>query len=679
VRIELEKDAVLIRIDDFFISRLEYGFLWSGRIMRPRKISLEKENQVFVEFEGAEIKDVISESDGLVTVDRNWTINRPGRGRLSFTCEVVSPGLTEWTVPSVMYDENRLGEGKYPRGGLSAGWSFREDRTPLPACSIVHDRTTFQAVFTEPARSEDEVSSVKSELKNGLPFLQIQTPMVEEPHTYTEKGVVLGGLTRRKERFFKKRRDEAPFLYRRRFYVAYGRDLPLTTYIFDRVAGSAMELAGFGEPFQGQADWGDIADLKLRHLLFLAVDDLKSGVAGFRMGRGNGLIQGYYEYLIGSFLGKNIEASVILTQAGRELERPDLIDLAERVGRFFLQGRLPGGGHRDMYNLRRKSWASYAGPNNDKTLLGGVNARCNGELMINYLRLNDLLDEQGRQMDEIKDMVKANVDFYLTCQLVGDQDGSFGRWWTPDGAPINTLGTNGAYVVSMLVEYAKRFGPDERVTNALMRAAQYYGRLVDENAFYADTLDADCVDKEAGVALLRAFLDLHDWDPRPEYLENARRAAGFILGWTWLYDVAFLPRTRAGRAGLRTTGLTAVSVAHHHLDFYGLMIGYDFLRLHAATGESRYKRYAMLMIDACRQLISRPGRLLGRSEDFAGWQPEQINQTDWDYIHHWFGAKGKFHICVAWNVVLTLGAILDIREKFPEVMNFKLTGRYLRD
>jgi hypothetical protein len=85
----------------------------------------------------------------------------------------------------------------------------------------------------------------------------------------------------------------------------------------------------------------------------------------------------------------------------------------------------------------------------------------------------------------------------------------------------------------------------------------------------------------------------------------------------------------------------------------------------------------MLMIDACRQLISRPNRLLGRSEDFVGWQPEQINQTDWDYIHHWFGAKGKFHICIAWNVVLTLGAILDIREKFPEVMNFNLTGRYL--
>ena len=679
MRIELEKDAILIRMHDFFTSRLKYDFFWGGRIMQPRKISLENENHVYVEFQGAEIRDVISESDGLVTVDRDWAINLTGKGRLMFSCKVVSPHLPEWTVPSVMYDQNRLGEGKYPRGGLAGGWSFREDRTPLPACSIVHDRKTFQAVFTEPARSEDEISSVKSTLKNGAPFFQIQTPMVEEPRTYTEKGVVLGGLTRRKERFFRKRRDEAPFRYRRRFYVAYGQDFHNAAYIPDRMARSALQLPGFGEPFQNHADWGDIADLKLGHLLFLKVDDPQTGAAGFRMGRGNGLIQSFYEYLIGSFLGKNIEAAVILARAGRELDRPDLIDLAERVARFFLRGRLPGGGHRDMYDLRRKSWASYAGPDNDKTLLAGVNARCNGELMVNYLRLNDLLNAQGRGVDEIQDMVKANVGFYLRHQLGKDRDGSFGRWWTPDGEPINTLGTNGAYIVSLLVEFAKRFGPDEQVTNALNRAAKYYGRLVDENAFYADTLDADCVDKEAGVALLLAFLDLYEWDPKPEYLENARRAAGFILGWTWLYDVAFSPRTKAGKAGLRTTGLTAVSVAHHHLDFYGLMIGYDFLRLHAATKEDRYKQYAMLMIDACRQLISRPGRLLGRSKDFVGWQPEQINQTDWDYIHHWFGAKGKFHICIAWNVVLTLGAILDIREKFPEVMNFQLTGRYLTE
>lgn len=678
MRIELENDAVLIRVDDAFVCRLEYDFLWGGGILRPHKVLLESENQIRAEFEGAEIRDEISETHGLITVDRHWIITRAGRGRLSFACAVESPTLAQWTVPSVMYDENRLGEGKYPRGGLSLGWSFREDRTPLPACGIVHDHDSFLSVFTEPARSEDEVSSLKSELKNGSPFFRIRTPLVEEPYTYTEKGVVLGGLTRRRERFFKKRRAEAPFQYRRRFYVAYGQGMGHSAHMFDRIAQSALNLPVLGESFQEAADWGDIADLKLKHLLFLAVDDAPTGVAGIRMGRGNGFIQSYYNYLIGSFLGKNIEAAVILTRAGTELDRPDLIDLAERIGRFFLRGRLPGGGHQDMYDLRRKTWGSYAGPDNNKTLLKGVNARCNGELMGNYLRLHELLASQGRQIDEFPDMVKANIDFYLRCQLCGDENGSFGRWWTPDGEPINTLGTNGAYIVSLLVEYVKRFGPDERISDALQRAAQYYGKLVDQNAFYADTLDADCVDKEAGVALLRSFLDLHEWDPRPDYLENARRAAGFILSWTWLYDVAFPPETRSGRAGLRTTGLTAVSVAHHHLDFYGLMIGYDFLRLHAATGESRYKQYAMLMIDACRQLISRPGRLLGRSQEFIGWQPEQINQTDWDYIHHWFGAKGKFHICIAWNVVLTLGAILDIRKRFPEVMNFKFSGRYLK-
>ena len=118
--------------------------------------------------------------------------------------------------------------------------------------------------------------------------------------------------------------------------------------------------------------------------------------------------------------------------------------------------------------------------------------------------------------------------------------------------------------------------------------------------------------------------------------------------------------------------MTAVSVAHHHLDFYGLFIAYDFLRLWEATKDELWRACAQKMIDACGQLISSGKDLLGKSRDFTGWQPEQVNQTNWDYKLRYLGTKGRFHTCVAWVVVLTLGAMLDIRERFPDVLNFKL-------
>ena len=172
--------------------------------------------------------------------------------------------------------------------------------------------------------------------------------------------------------------------------------------------------------------------------------------------------------------------------------------------------------------------------------------------------------------------------------------------------------------------------------------------------------------------MLRAFLDLYERSHDDFYLKYARLAAGFVLSWMFTYNVIFDPKSMAGKRGFRTHGMTAVSVAHHHLDFYGLFIAYDFLRLWEATKDEFWKACAQRMIDACGQLISSEKDLLGKSRDFTGWQPEQVNQTNWDYKLRYLGTKGRFHTCVAWVVVLTLGAMLDIREKFPDVLNFKL-------
>ncbi len=633
--------------------------------IQPEKVEIVRDGLRAL-FKHAELTDRITVSEGLVRVERSWKILRQGSWQLGFGyCP--SARLEQWTVPSVMYDKNAMGTGRFPRGGIEEGWSFREDRMPVPSCSILHDGSEWQAVFTQPARDEATVSSVKTFLRDARPAFEIRVPYTEEPRTYTEKGIVIGGLNRRSEKQFNI--GNALFEYSRTFYIAYGR-CSHASEIFIRLAELAM--GEFATPGGGPdtADWSEIASLKFNHLRYLLIDDGK--VTAIKMGRGNVPFQSFYEYAAGSFLVRGLEGATIFARVAKETGNDKYTDVAERIGQFFLAGALPNGMHRDCYSLKDGRWGGYMGVGTPPELQDGSNARCNGEVMVNYLRLYKLLKDQGRDRPEFLDLAMRNAAFYLEHQLTGEEEGSFGRWWDVSGVPMNTLGTNGAYIISLLLELEKTRGKRNDIGRALEKAGMYYASLVDKGAFYADTLDADCVDKEAGVALLRAFLDLYERSSNEFYLRYARLSAGYILSWMFTYNIAFDPCSSLGRRDFKTLGMTAVSVAHHHLDFYGLSIAYDLLRLWQATGEELWKKCALAMIGACGQLVSNPRDLLGKSGDFLGWQPEQMNQTNWDYKHRILGTKGRFHTCVAWTVVLTLGAMLDIRERFPAILDFKL-------
>jgi hypothetical protein len=656
-----------IIIDGQLQGRLHYSSRIGDSCLLQCEVVPTGDNVIKAVFMEAEITDVFEAGEGFVRVKRSWKILKPSRWQLLFNYSP-EPVLTGWLVPAVMYEKNEKGEGNFPRGGIEEGWSFREDRIPIPSCSILHNDSEWQAVFSGPARDEGEISSVKTFMDDGSPSFEISTPYTEEPFTYTEKGIVIGGLTKKTEKFLSVR--HVPWEYSRTFYIAIGKH-GHSSEIFQALARIAVDEFDSGENMPGP-DWSRIAGLKLRHLKYLLID--RPEITAIKQGRGNGLFQSFYEYTAGSFLCKSLEAAVIFGRAALETGNHEYTGVAERIGRFFLQGALPNGLHRDCYSLKAKQWGGYMGVGTPKELGEGANARCNGEAMVNYLRLYRLLKGMGRERDEFLGVAENNAMFYIKHQLEGEERGSFGRWWNKDGDSLNRLGTNGAYIISLLVELEKVTGKRDDIDAALKRAGTYYARLIDSNGFYADTLDADCVDKEAGCALLRAFLDLYEWSHDEFYLKYARLAAGFILGWMFTYNVPFDPKSMAGRRQFKTRGMTAVSVAHHHLDFYGMLIAFDFLRLWEATQDMFWKKCGLLMINACSQLISSEKDLLGKSADFIGWQPEQVNQTNWDYKLRYLGTKGRFHTCVAWTVVLTLGSMLDTRERFPDILDFRLNG-----
>ena len=164
-------DRVKILRDGVESGELYYAIRSGKNVLTPKKVALEGNNSVRASFDGAEVHDEIAYDGKLIKIKRQWRISTAGKWQLTLGY-VPCGDLTQWTVPCVMYDENRMGAGKFPKGGIEKGWSFREDRSSIPSCSILHDGSNWQAVFTEPAKREDEISSVKTFLKKGSQLLR---------------------------------------------------------------------------------------------------------------------------------------------------------------------------------------------------------------------------------------------------------------------------------------------------------------------------------------------------------------------------------------------------------------------------------------------------------------------------------------------------------------------------
>jgi len=282
-----------------------------------------------------------------------------------------------------------------------------------------------------------------------------------------------------------------------------------------------------------------------------------------------------------------------------------------------------------------------------------------------YVVLYETLKEKGYKINEFIDLPKRVARFYMKHQLKGRHDGSFGRWWTPEGNPVNSLGTNGAYIASLLCVIEPYMDAADGIEKSLNRAATYYGNLVEKGEYFGDTLDADSCDKEAGVALMNMFCDLYERDPREQWLVYARKAAEFVVSWIWQYDIVFPRKSPLAEKRFSTLGMTSVSIAHHHLDFYGILIAYGFLRVWEHTDDQFFYEQGNLLLNACRQLIATHSDTLGRKIEEIGWQPEQLNHTDWDYFNRESHMNGHYDIDIAWVTVLGLGAYQKIAQRFP--------------
>lgn len=673
------QDTVQISFSEKEFCQIVYTLTFADKRVSCTDISL-KDSYITVQFGTiGSVTDSLTLQGGLLTVQRTWNLLQEGPFRFQATFQYgESKRDYQMMVPSVWYRENTHGKGSYPSSKIATNWSFLETRMSVPSCMQLFDGEKSLCIATEAATDEQYISSVTN-TRNG--FI-ISIPGSEWPYSYQGKKSLVDTS---KEALPSLQVTELPYQYKRTFYVA---NIPIS----DNLVGYRHFLQSLPFPPQKsptQLSWDQWFEYKLTRLLnMVRISDTKQ--AYLIMGEGNGEVQDVYEFTSASFLVKSLQGAYEMALASRYTPSlPCLIQarnrlatlfslpndamllatIAQKIGTFFLQAEQQPGSFQDCHDLKKNIWGGYLGIGEHDEFRYLVNSRCNGEAMKQYVQLAHILQEYGLDGEPFLDVAKRVARFYCDAQL---SNGSLGRWWTTKGKPVDINGTNGAYIASFFTVLYPLLQENDplkiELFSALNKAYTFYAQLAHEGNFYGDTLDADSCDKEAGVALMEFFLDFYDLEGDKRYVQSAETAANFILLWIWQTDSFLAKDSPLGRAGFQTEGMTSVSVAHHHLDFYGMHIAYDFLRLAEALNSPFFHAQAMKMIRACNQLLCTEDNLLGRDESFVGWQPEQINHTRWEYFDRKEKMEGFYDIDIAWVTVLTLGSYQKITTRFPNLL-----------
>lgn len=627
--------------------------------------------EVIFDFEEVEIKHNVSINKNFLILNREIKIIKDGFYSI---CLYLNHNIKNYEIfmPSIMYEKNSQGKGNFPRiDEKHKYWSFIETRMSIPGCIEIYNDNEVLTV----GHNSNEIYSSTSYAHNNINFT---IPAVEFPFEYLGKNKLKKVVSDFSKSF---KYFEKNTLIKQTYFIYYNKQKKID--LFDQYLNYAkFFLNKKATPLKRSL--ADTKVLLLRHLLFLV--EKKGSLAFLKMGKCNFPNQDIYEFTSASFLVKSIECASIFKnldidnikkQASRKIlnylikeEDEKLVnqsydELAYSIGDYFLQAEAESGVFRDCYSINEKIWGGYLGIGENHNFQFNINSRTNGEALLSYLSLAKSSDIKHKE--NYFNLIDNVSNFYLKNQL---SNGNYGRWWDGKGNIVDSKGTNGAYIFLFFIKYYQ-YSKKDKLLQSIIKAIPYYTSLIEANDFFGDTLDADSFDKEAGQILLNCFISLYEIEDfkKDYYISLSKKCANYLISWIQLDNIIFDESTPLGKRNFKTLGYTNVSIANQHLDCYGMMIAYDFLRLYRFCEDDTYCKFAKLMINASLQLISFPDDLLGRSLNFIGWIPEQINHTRWDYFNNDRNMCGYFSINIAWVQVLVLDYLLKIEVEFPEVLN----------
>lgn len=554
-----------------------------------------------------------------------------------------------WLVPGCFYRQNRFPEclRRYPRAVTEGGdpallesswWSFRSDRTAVPAVFGWTD-TACVGLATEPG-SALGLSGVGFALDRQSASVWLDFPYREEPVVYDGAAVPAPPDVRwHRWRPGERRRLDCRLFIGPPDPHAYD---PFLRHLYDR-----HRREHHPAPWMSAPAAAALTAYGLHRWHWHPEHDALYETAAFD--RAHPQLDRPHMHV--GWVSGTPWAHALLSY-GRRSATAVYVDAATRVLDKIAGARTPAGTSWGMWTLER-GWR--AGWNPDQ---GWLHARTLAEATLFLIRAARL---EGREGVAHPDWVRAVADNLRFAASRQDASGNLGSYYDHQTGAVTERGSAaGMLWIAALVEGAGLLD-DPGLLATARRAGDHYAGFVEDAFIYGAPEDVHLAPtSEDAYNALIAYVALHEADGDGRWLRLAQQAADWMMTFRWTYNVAFDPRTLLGRYDFRSRGADQASPSNQHLHAYGLICLGELARLWRLTGDDHYVQRARDNLDCFLQLIA---RVDGDFNAGRGMVTERYYQTNC------FQPKGSvLTLSHAWCVGVTLHGCLvamDDPEAFP--------------
>lgn len=552
------------------------------------------------------------------------------------------------TIPCVSLNGNDWGTGGEPKGFVHDGipWVFAGSRASIPACTVSECHDKVCALFAADVDDDSLNCSCSVFLgANRHAVHRIFYPIVEEPFSYID-------------------RDTFGPAYEQYVRIAPGESFSASVYCFTgqpkwphygpaAVVDAAMNVFPlYTKPAQNQEELWHLGIYFAKSLALPLQKDDPHGERLLCIGFGKdgpcGEFLPVHHFEVG-WCGQNLTFARMLIRDAALYNHDDSLQLALELLDVWCKAITPSG----LLCVHYQKKGTPEGDVADTCNLGGA--------ALEFLRCYQTLLPLGINKPELFSAAKGICDFFVSkC----DGSSGFGKAWSIScGECLNRTGTVGAFVVQALLEMYC-FTNDKKYLLPAKRAFLFYDeRDLQDFRCMAGALDTDCIDKETAGPMLLSALLLYNIEEDKRWLDAALRAASYFVSWLYLYDVPVAADSDFRKYGFHTTGATAVSVQHHHVDAWGVYLVPAFLKLAELTDDKKWSRFAKAMWDCYTVCVANQETWVHGTLRPIGGQNEGWMHTRWNnrlqnptpgMMNDWL---------VAWPTAFRLSTIDALRGK----------------
>ncbi len=552
--------------------------------------------------------------------------------------------IHKFTVPCVSYNGNRWGTGMEPKGLEYNGkpWIFPADRTGVPGCTIAE---TQEGVCTALFAAGDSLSAncSCSLLEYGARGYahRLYFSHIESPQCYAEKfrytaevreNITLpaGGEVTYIYYLYEKKDCRTPYGYKELYDWLTLHYLPEHEPAMDRDSIYRYSMQFVRSLIERLPDGNYLSNMG-----YLPDGEHKYGSADcvFRF-------RPFGRYEAG-WCGQNLSIARLLLKSYYAAGEREDAARAKGILNAWLSAQYPSGLFPSLYEAR-----------GEDALLDTCNL---GWTVRRLVDCAQLLEEHGEGDARLIAAARAACNCVLRA---GDGTRGFPQTMAPDGRVVNPDGMAGGMLAFGFIRLFEATG-EQRYFSAAARAYRfYYDSYLAEGVAAGGAQDTYCVDKESAGPLLSVALALYRLTGEERYVREAENIGAYLRTWTFYYDVEYAQGTDAAAVGFCTSGGTAVSVQHNHLDNWALYYVPEFFELSRITGDVCWEELARAHWDYATQCISDGTFTLHGMKRPVGAQNEGFYQCNW------CDPKGSLNDwLVAWVKTFQLDALEFLRDR----------------